>query len=195
MSTRATYQFCINTWSEQAIYYYVQHDNYPEGVAHYFLLMHEYKNLRSGYAGCFFRAVENAEFTEGHELHGDTQYRYNLTRKGILIALARDFHKETWEQIYNGPWYDFVNQQLKELTLEERLYSFKTSEYSNYKTVMTLIEADAFIKTKLTYVDESRQYGSRTNADYVEGEAKLVQRQVDDLRENGLAIQGGMSHE
>lgn len=196
MSTRATYLLSTLDWNDQNICFYVHHDGYPKGAAYYFLLMHQYKNERSGYAGRFFRAVTNAEFTEEHKAHADTEYRYTLNKDGVLTVLARRcWEKNIWAQIYQGTWYDFVNQQLKELTKEEKLYLFKMSEHSNYASVMTITEAKAYIKSRLDYAAYAHKQGWIGNAEAAESEAKIVKRQVDEfMKANALQLAGG-SHD
>lgn len=135
MSTRATYLIAASQEMNDSVCFYVHNDNYPEGAAHYFRQMHGYKNLRGHYAGRFFRANVNAEFTLSHDSHCDTEYRYTLNAKGQLKVLHREL-RDKWVTIYKGPWYEFVNQQLPD---EETLSLFKTTKCQ--KEVMTLTEA------------------------------------------------------
>ena len=77
---RATYQFKDDRLD---ITFYIHHDGYPTGAARYFKKMRDYedkmKTCNHGLAEVFFRANDNAEFTQSHEYHGDTDYQYTLT--------------------------------------------------------------------------------------------------------------------
>lgn len=83
MSTRGTYLLAASQLNNHSICFYVHCDNYPEGAAYYFRQMHYFKNSRSHYAGKFFRANSNAEFTISHDSHWDTEYCYTLDAKQL----------------------------------------------------------------------------------------------------------------
>ena len=89
MSTRATYHFTA-TEHHQAITFYIHHDGYPAGAAHYFASMLALDNERGGWPCMFLRANDGAEITASHEAHGDTEYRYTLDqRKRTVERFAR----------------------------------------------------------------------------------------------------------
>lgn len=118
MSTRATYKI-------DGVTFYIHHDGYPEGAASYFDAMlkasleledcgYERSRYAGGYAEQFLRANDRAEFTHSHEMHGDTEYRYNLDGRGNLTAYKRTSgwgcDEPEFECFYVGPVHEFVNQ-------------------------------------------------------------------------------------
>ena len=142
MSTRATYLLPAGDIS-QPICFYIHYDGYLEGAAHYFYKMHQCKNKRSALAGRFFRANAYAEFTRSHETHGDTEYQYTINYQGILSVRQKESFNGEWRSIYEGLWYEFVNQYL---TGAEHLYAFKLSNYSERATIMTIAEAKTYVR-------------------------------------------------
>ncbi len=116
MSTRGTYKI-YDFYNELDVYFYVHHDNYPEGAAEYFKNMltmldkvpHGCQYVpRFGYAAAFFRANEGVRFTKNHHCHGDTEYQYNIVkndnnseeiRKGTVYLEAFEVRRN-WEK-YN----------------------------------------------------------------------------------------------
>ena len=74
MSTRVTYRFESKWHGKQT--FYIHSDGYPAGAAEYFFLAARFENKASNgtLAESFFRANERAEFTLGHDAHGDTEY-------------------------------------------------------------------------------------------------------------------------
>lgn len=80
MSTRATYGFSSDRRKKQQ-FIYIHYDGYPTGAAVYFYnaLLH----VGGGnFATVFIRANPNAELTDSHEIHGDTEYKYDVTGYG-----------------------------------------------------------------------------------------------------------------
>ena len=79
MATRATYKFSSKHAYDGEFYVYNHWDNYLAGAAEHFFqaLVHsgEYGLLR---AESFIRGNERAELTQSHEVHGDTEYRYDI---------------------------------------------------------------------------------------------------------------------
>ena len=77
MSTRATYRFIPKNsvrgrW-QSITTIYIHHDGYPEGAASY---------LEDAFtAEAFLAKNDRAEVTESHEIHGDTEYRYDITEE------------------------------------------------------------------------------------------------------------------
>ena len=119
MSTRATYVIDGHG-------FYIHTDGYPEHAALYFLNMvkanaveikshpqikHEYMNRpRGGYAAHFLRGNCLAEFTEGHDAHGDTEYQYTMDGAGHLTVYGV---KEN--ETATGLVSDFINRHHKEI--------------------------------------------------------------------------------
>lgn len=123
MSTRATYQF--ETRMGQKLTFYIHHDGYPQGAAVYFsnaLNMNKAITRRSHtktkqqrtaeVAARFFRANLRAEFTTGHDAHGDTEYQYNVTPDGQITAVSCASWRER-KEVFSGSIEDFV--ELKNL--------------------------------------------------------------------------------
>lgn len=109
MSTRATYLFKGDDIRPD-VCFYIHYDGYPEGAAEYFRDMLNQVNERGGLAGRFIRGNSYAEFTGGHNNHGDTEYRYTIHQDGKLEAWHRPINQDfkslgTW-----GHVAEFVNQ-------------------------------------------------------------------------------------
>lgn len=122
MSTRATYEILGTS-------FYIHHDGYKEGAANYLFNMVEasiaLRNLdkpgdplnpyeaRGGWAFAFIRGNGQAEPTDGHRSHGDTEYRYTVTASDAgllwLNVDARIYSDEAWASVYNGELSGFVN--------------------------------------------------------------------------------------
>lgn len=83
MSTRATYEIREGGNSHT---FYIHHDGYPAGAAVYFQNM--LKANGASLASRFIRGNERAEFTAGHEAHGDTEFKYTLTRTGEKLFIT-----------------------------------------------------------------------------------------------------------
>lgn len=116
MSTRATYRFETKAGvpaynNVPPVTFYIHHDGYPEGAAFYFWQMHHADSKGGHFAARFLKGNEGAEFTAGHDAHGDTEYRYTLTGE-TLTAWKRYGYgdHETWQTFHVGPWFDFVNK-------------------------------------------------------------------------------------
>lgn len=109
MSTRATYLFKGDDIRPD-VCFYIHYDGYPEGAAEYFRDMLNQVNERGGLAGRFIRGNSYAEFTGGHNNHGDTEYRYTIHQDGKLEAWHRPINQDfkslgTWDHVA-----EFVNQ-------------------------------------------------------------------------------------
>jgi len=124
MSTRATYEIEGRT-------FYIHHDGYPEGAASYLYNMvkaltdvdttgknfdiFNHRMCRGGLEFAFIRGNGNAEPTESHDAHGDTEYRYTVsTVNGLPILLAEercgDWSNPSWQVFFHGPLTEFVNE-------------------------------------------------------------------------------------
>lgn len=112
MSTRATYRFtavkgdhvnCKTT-------VYIHYDGYPSGAAMYLyraLCSDEKGNL----ATRFVKINQHAEITESHQLHGDTEYKYDIhgsDSDGFIECYARDFDRDMWELVFAGRISSFL---------------------------------------------------------------------------------------
>lgn len=130
MSTRATYRF---RQADRDITFYIHYDGYPSGAASYFQNMLDregrMQTFNHGLAEVFFRANERAEFTQGHDAHADTEYRYDIgslqakyeigehgTDHGLrwseqvrhLTAYSRDYNYGVWRVFFTGTVEQFV---------------------------------------------------------------------------------------
>ena len=113
MSTRATYLFKGGEYRPD-VCIYIHHDGYPEGAAHYF--WNAFK-ASSGHLSAedMIRGNERAEFTESHDLHGDTEYRYTLDGlelqvEGRQTLIEFGSYPDGWRTEFTGKWWDFVNK-------------------------------------------------------------------------------------
>lgn len=106
MSTRATYQF--ETRMGPKVTFYIHHDGYPSGAAFYFNNALESERNGQELAARFFRANPKAEFTAGHDAHGDTEYQYTVKLNGEITAISC----ASWEEekvVFSGPVQDFID--------------------------------------------------------------------------------------
>lgn len=122
MSTRATYEIGDLT-------FYVHHDGYPAGAAAKFADtigamtvsangrgIDAIADRRGGACFAFIRGNMNAEPTESHQAHGDTEYRYRVTTQDrkLLVSMqirGRDFdHWGKWSA--PEPIAGFINHYL-----------------------------------------------------------------------------------
>lgn len=130
MSTRATYEFRGRNLPIIAIY--VHTDGYPEGAADKFFdaIRAQYRpevqgkkidlkqapylsnrySCSGGWAAAFIRGNPEAEFTDSHEAHGDTEYRYTVHDGTISCKKRVDISGDEWEQFFAGDIADFVNR-------------------------------------------------------------------------------------
>lgn len=110
MSTRATYQIDGHT-------FYIHSDGYPEGAAFYFGRAVLFAGERGGFAETFLRANGRAEFTKGHDHHGDTEYRYDYnSTTDVLTVKGRNFSDgyangttPRWRGVFAGALVTFLN--------------------------------------------------------------------------------------
>jgi len=115
MSTRATYRFVpADLRFTPAVTLYIHHDGYPEGAAQY---LDGVRNPED-----FIRKNDRAEITANHEVHGDTEYRYDIHQPETALRLApllidvgiRAFKREgwgdetTWKEFFDGSLESFV---------------------------------------------------------------------------------------
>jgi len=131
MSTRATYKF-VSDWAGTHTAY-IHHDGYPIGAAGYLsndAVINKYNrdvmtnpiiapitNINT-----FIRANEQAEMTQDHDSHADTDYRYTIAgtyiiaeervKKDVLVDLAdvdfSDYGRETFKTFWEGDIEDFL---------------------------------------------------------------------------------------
>lgn len=73
MATRATYCFKDVGHKTTA---YIHWDGYPAGAAEYF--NNALISKSKGYLATKFIKANDAEITQSHEIHGDTEYQYDI---------------------------------------------------------------------------------------------------------------------
>jgi len=124
MSTRATYRFVPDNlrfddnakewWDSNekpAVTLYIHHDGYPEGAAQYLDGVHSPEG--------FIRKNDRAGITANHEVHGDTEYRYDISvtwtgpdihRQVGIKAFKREGwgYETTWKEFFDGSLESFV---------------------------------------------------------------------------------------
>ena len=118
MSTRATYKF-VSEWRGAGSHTaYIHHDGYPIGAAGY--LTNQGRAISD--INTFIRANEQAEMTQDHDSHADTDYRYTIAgtyiiaeervKKDVLVDLAdvdfSDYGRETFKTFWGGHIEDFL---------------------------------------------------------------------------------------
>lgn len=119
MSTRATYEICGTT-------FYCHYDGYPTGAAQRFAEMVKamtvycndgrmIEDRRGGFPYAFIRGALDAEPTEGHEAHGDTEWRYTLgsapdgVSTMIRVEERLNFSDPSKRETWAGKTYDLAD--------------------------------------------------------------------------------------
>lgn len=121
MATRATYKFSSKSANDGEVFIYNHWDNYPAGAAEHFFqaLVHsgEYGLLK---AESFIRGNERAEITESHEIHADTEYRYDIDVRDQTVTIWErniEFHADG---SYTQTWEFFAHLDVKEFIIKYR---------------------------------------------------------------------------
>lgn len=112
MSTRATYQ--IKSGISTATLY-IHYDGCFQGAASYFKDTLDLMRITDRpLLPCFMWANKWAELTAGHQVHADTEYRYDVEKEaGIWMVTAyklRSYDSNEFEMKWMGPLSDFVNE-------------------------------------------------------------------------------------
>ncbi len=184
MSTRATYKFAAGEWSPE-VTIYIHWDGYEAGAAMYF-----YNLLTSPSKGCaatqFIRANEGAELTDSHEVHGDTEYRYNHSGSGPaaqLEAYKINRHKSrgddrVFDLIYSGPLHEFIEKH-HALCIGEEFKPFKLLTFP-YGHKVWLNETTAKLELEAEYgslrtlrIWDANKVNSRASANWQSLAGKL----------------------
>ena len=121
MATRATYQ--INS-----TFFYCHWDGYQSGAAHRFALMLDaltrpetgarcsidaIEDRRGGLEYAFIRGNLDAEPTESHEIHGDTEYRYTVKLEAdgrTIIEVAARNRNGDWKSTERCDLAEWINR-------------------------------------------------------------------------------------
>ena len=171
MSTRATYQINDKRYNNETrkMTFYIHHDGYKEGAAHYFYNMIETltgtgegdkTNSKGGNIEAFLRANYNAEITESHNAHGDTEYRYTLNADNTL---------EVSEVSWNGDNTDTNTETLNLIDFINKYHDEKVMEIESeygYKQIHTQTTLQALIKRKSDLLDIWTKNGHTNSANY-----------------------------
>ena len=128
MGTRGTYEI------EDRVFY-CHWDNYPEGAGRRFNKMLECKD--GDLAHRFVRGNHDAELTESHELHGDTEYKYRVwrDRDGVVQIIWNE--RDMLSTALDGWMKPHI------MTLSEYLESFKPGDKIQPCTPTGLLLEDA----------------------------------------------------
>jgi len=178
MSTRATYQINDKRYNNETreMTFYIHHDGYKEGAAYYFYNMIEtrtgtgegYKtNSKGGNIEAFLRANYNAEITESHSVHGDTEYRYTLNADNTL---------EVSEVSWNGDNTDTNTETLNLIDFINKYHDEKVMEIESeygYKQIHTQTTLQALIKRERDLLDIWTKNGHTNSANYKSLEKRI----------------------
>jgi hypothetical protein len=136
MATRAAYQFIysnVNDNRKAGAVFYIHHDGYTAGAAHYFLAMLD----RTGHAdaNAFFRANGGAELTASVEYHSDIDYKYTVYQADDTIRVEKrnyDSPTNQWRTIFSGSLASFLTRASGAIVC-----SVKYSEWMNSTLLMS----------------------------------------------------------
>lgn len=179
MSTRATYLFQATDLTP-SVCFYIHYDGYPEGAAHYFRNMIACKNDRGGMPARFMRGNDLAEFTGGHDRHGDTEYQYTIDGEFLQVNAVQSSGKAVG--IFAGSLYDFVNSHRGEG--EEKIIQVRVQYAQRW-----MLESDA-----IAAVEAMRKSGLEYACKW--GECGNTSSSLDDFQKaaDGLAETLGAEH-
>lgn len=132
MSTRATYKIQHNFGTLMT---YIHHDGYPAGAAQYFFEAQVAARVHNkSLPQVWMFANDRAELTESHEIHGDTEYRYDLVRRGgewRVTASKRDsFDADTYSVFFTGTLLEFLSEHHDYVPLAQCHRSPVCNEYA-----------------------------------------------------------------
>lgn len=201
MATRATYQIGDST-------FYCHWDGYPRGAAVRFINMINakvsfdeksitgIKEVRGGYPFAFIRGNLDAEPTDSHDAHGDTEYRYTLSihAKGTVLVSVDMYNRvsEDWE-VYctNVDLAEFIRKERDEFA-RFCIKNRNDPKFKNLpKTERAIAEAlDAELPLVVkAFVDGRVQYATFDTANNIANvNVKLADNQVGSTKTHYLAI-------
>lgn len=110
MATRATYQFHKKNGDRPNTQYTVYNhwDGYPEGAKSHFeaaLKVGDRLTVES-----FLRGNDKAQLTESHEIHGDTEFRYDIIEGRETVVSVKErgsWNNPEWAIAFYGNLEDF----------------------------------------------------------------------------------------
>lgn len=106
MATRATYKMKSEDGSEAVIYKHW--DNYPEEASLYFYKSFFECGDEYILAENFMRANKDARLTESHEIHEDTEYRYDLEKNHLKAWRLTISGSDDWQLFFDGDLDEFI---------------------------------------------------------------------------------------
>lgn len=179
MSTRATYEFKPTVEWQPPQAFYIHYDGYPEGAARYFYAMLMHPNDRGGLAAKFIRANDLAEFTTGHDGHGDTEYQYTVEGGNDAGAMLTVSHRhpggDKWGLVYSGTVAGFLDQYPEML---EDAAPFKLVAYGYRRSWLNapLAQAalDESIRTLTVWAENTKPDASPVNEGNWRSQAKTA---------------------
>lgn len=112
MSTRATYKIQHNFGSLMT---YIHYDGYPTGAAQYFFEAQVAARVHNKtLPQVWMFANERAELTESHEIHGDTDFRYDLVQRGgewrVTVHKRDGYDVDTYSVFFRGTLLEFLSE-------------------------------------------------------------------------------------
>jgi hypothetical protein len=159
MSTRATYLFKGNDFRPD-VCLYIHHDGYEEGAASY--LYAAFRVSGSLSAEDMIRGNDKAEFTESHDAHGDTEYRYMVDKNQLTVSAG---YGDTWRTVFSGDWVDFINKYLNPAWIDHDFQPIKRVKVDTYGQ----IQAHTPQSLKELELDELRLLGIWSINGHTEG--------------------------
>jgi hypothetical protein len=97
MATRGTISFS-NKFGKLG-FVYIHHDMYPSGFSEYLKELKRKNVVGRNLMTQLLRGIEGAEVTTSHEIHGDTEFRYDIEEEEIsIIQRFWEYDEETDEE-------------------------------------------------------------------------------------------------
>lgn len=147
MSTRATYGFDQKSnYPRRKHFIYIHYDGYPSGAAVYFYnaLMNPSKG---NFATVFIRANPHAELTDSHDIHGDTEYKYDITGYGPSAQIEAYHISDKTTCFFSGLLHEFVQNYSKNI---DDFKPFKEVNRPYYPSqIMNVVLAEQALKAPL----------------------------------------------
>lgn len=172
MGTRATYRVIAKNDYSPTLTFYIHWDGYKEGAASYFYNMIEaattyhgekYPRIANGgFPTAFIRGNNLAEFTKSHELHGDTEFRYDLDGHTLKVWTRRGWDSPSWDR-ETFDLAEFINKYHNE---DKKVYKVP-NEYGKGFTLYTIDTLAAEIRKEESTLAiwEKNGHGEGANAE------------------------------
>jgi hypothetical protein len=118
MMASSTYSF-QHAFTDQVITFYSRMNDCPDYAARHFWRMYENESKPFGrvdgeLAEIFIKSnPEQMMFSNGHDAHDDTQYRYCIDAQGFLIAMRINTERlcdRKFDVFFSGHYAKFINQ-------------------------------------------------------------------------------------